>query len=119
MTIESKFASILLSMAFTNKNISINQLCGNCRIIMGAMGDEYVRKMAQLVVAQMLCNKGIEGVQHSALEVLEDLLIRYINDLGRHVHSNAEIARRTSCNPLDVVRVLVVFARQSFGDYQY
>jgi len=83
------------------------------------MSDEYARKMAQLVVAQMLGNKGIEGVQHSALEVLEDLLIRYINDLGQHIHSNAEVARRTSCNPLDVVRGLVLFALSNLEDYEH
>ena len=83
------------------------------------MSDEYARKMAQLVVAQMLGNKGIEGVQHSALEVLEDLLIRYINDLGQHIHSNAEVARRASCNPLDVVRGLVLFALSNLEDYEH
>lgn len=68
------------------------------------MSEEYPRKIAQIVAAEMLQSKNIEGVQKSSLEVLEDLLLRYLTELGRQSHKNAEIARRTVCNPTDVVR---------------
>lgn len=67
------------------------------------MSEEYPRKIAQIVAAEMLQSKNIEGVQKSSLEVLEDLLLRYLTELGRQSHKNAEIARRTVCNPTDVV----------------
>ena len=73
------------------------------------MGDEYARKIAQLVVAQILEKKELDGVQKSALEVLEDLLIRYLSELGRQAHENAEISRRTVCNPVDVVRMVGLY----------
>lgn len=70
------------------------------------MSDQYPRKVAQLVAAELLKAKGLEGVQLSSLEVLEDILIRYLKDLGRQAHKNAEIARRTVCNPADVMLAL-------------
>ncbi|KAI8100810.1 hypothetical protein M9434_005200 [Picochlorum sp. BPE23] len=70
------------------------------------MSEEYPRKIAQIVAAEMLQSKSIEGVQKSSLEVLEDLLLRYLTELGRQSHKNAEIARRTVCNPTDVMVAL-------------
>lgn len=70
------------------------------------MSDQYPRKVAQLVVAELLKSKGFEGVQLSSLEVLEDILLRYLKELGRQAHKNAEIARRTVCNPADVALAL-------------
>lgn len=67
------------------------------------MSEEYTRKIAQIVAAEMLQSKSIEGVQKSSLEVLEDLLLRYLTELGRQSRKNAEISRRTVCNPTDVV----------------
>lgn len=70
------------------------------------MSDQYPRKVAQLVAAELLKAKGFEGVQLSSLEVLEDILLRYLKELGRQAHKNAEIARRTVCNPADVMLAL-------------
>jgi histone H3/H4 len=70
------------------------------------MSDEYPRKVAQLVAAELLKAKGFEGVQLSSLQVLEDILLRYLKELGRKAHKNAEIARRTACNPADVMLAL-------------
>ena len=77
--------------------------------------DQYPRKLAQVVVAELLKAKGIEAVQLSSLEVLEDLLLRYLAELGRQAHKNAEIARRTVCNPLDVVRTLFLDLKQEMA----
>lgn len=77
--------------------------------------DQYPRKLAQVVVAELLKAKGIDAVQLSSLEVLEDLLLRYLAELGRQAHKNAEIARRTVCNPLDVVRTLFLDLKQEMA----
>lgn len=66
----------------------------------------YPRQVARLVAAELLKSKNIEAVQASTLDVLEDLLIRYILELSRQSKQNAEIARRTNINPMDVIIAL-------------
>lgn len=89
----------VLSMDKTRKDLY--KFC-----IIHKMSDQYPRKVAQLVAAELLKAKGFEGVQLSSLEVLEDILLRYLKELGRQAHKNAEIARRTVCNPADVILAL-------------
>jgi histone H3/H4 len=61
-----------------------------------------------MVAAELLKSKGVDSVQASCLEVLEDMLIRYMRELSRQSKLNAEVARRTNINPLDVLRALRV-----------
>jgi len=67
---------------------------------------DYPRQVARLVVAELLRAKNIDSVQASALDVLEDLLIRYLLELSRQSKQNAEIARRGSINGMDVMVAL-------------
>ena len=61
-----------------------------------------------MVAAELLKSKGVDSVQASCLEVLEDMLIRYMRELSRQSKLNAEVARRASVNPVDVVLALQV-----------
>ncbi len=70
--------------------------------------DAYPRQVARMVAAELLKAKGVDSVQASCLEVLEDMLIRYMRELSRQSKLNAEVARRTSINPVDVVLALEV-----------
>ncbi len=67
---------------------------------------DYPRQVARLVVAELLRAKNIDSIQASALDVLEDLLIRYMLELSRQSKQNAEIARRGSINGMDVMVAL-------------
>lgn len=67
------------------------------------MADKYSRQVARIAVAQMAETVGFDGVQESAVEVLADLMLRYIAQLASASHSYAEIAGRTDCNINDLV----------------
>lgn len=71
---------------------------------LSSCSDDYSRRVAQLVVGQLLQHRGIESVQTSALQVLEDILVRYIAEIGLQIHAVSELGRRTVCNPTNVVR---------------
>lgn len=91
--------------------------------------DEYGRAIAKIAVAQICESVGFQGYQqsstsssssaqgndgfvgfqsfqHSTLDVLSEVAIRYIVDLGKTAHFYANLAGRTDCNALDVVQGL-------------
>lgn len=65
--------------------------------------DDYARSAARVASAQLAEASGFDAVQTSSLDVLSDLLLRYIAQLGTASHAYAELANRTDANPLDVV----------------
>ena len=67
------------------------------------MTDRYSRQVARIAVAQMAETAGFDGVQESAVEVLADLMLRYVAQLASTSHAYAEVAGRTDCNVNDVV----------------
>ena len=67
------------------------------------MTDRYSRQVARIAVAQMAETTGFDGVQESAVEVLADLMLRYVAQLASASHAYAEVAGRTDCNVNDVV----------------
>ena len=68
------------------------------------MAEQYSREIAKVAVAQIAEATGFQAAQGSAVEVLGDLLLRYLSQLGTAAHSNAEQAGRTEVNLNDVVR---------------
>lgn len=66
------------------------------------MADEYSRRVARVVAAQMAELTGFEAAQESAVEVLAEVLIRYIQELCTAAHSYAELAHRTDFNVCDL-----------------
>jgi histone H3/H4 len=65
--------------------------------------DEYARRAARVAAAQLAEAAGFDRVQSSSLDILSDLLLRYIAEVGTASHAYAELANRTDANPLDVV----------------
>ena len=68
------------------------------------MAEEYSRHLARVIVAQTAESTGFEAVQTSALEVLADLLLCYISQLGSASSGYAQQAGRTDTNVNDLVR---------------
>ena len=69
-------------------------------------GDLFGRAIAKIAVAQICDSLGFNGIQHSALDALSDVAIRYISDLGRTSRYCANLAGRTDCNVFDVLLAL-------------
>eukprot|EP00891_Asterochloris_glomerata_P002166 jgi/Astpho2/2166/fgenesh1_pg.00040_%23_22_t len=67
------------------------------------MAEEYSRHLARVVVAQTAESTGFEAVQTSALEVLADLLLCYISQLGSASSGYAQQAGRTDTNVNDLL----------------
>lgn len=65
--------------------------------------DDYARSVARVVTAQLADAMEFDALQVSSLDVLSDLLLRYITEVGTAAHTYAELANRSEANPLDVV----------------
>ena len=69
--------------------------------------DKYARSIAKLVAGQLMAAEGLDNAQRSTIDILSDLLVRYIVEIGNQSHMYAELSRRTECSPTDVVSVLL------------
>lgn len=69
------------------------------------MAEQYSRHVSKIVVSQLAETAGFQAVQESAVDILADLMLRYIAQLGSASHSYAELAGRTDCNINDLVSV--------------
>ena len=71
------------------------------------MAERYSRHVSKIVVGQLAESAGFQAMQESAVDVLADLMLRYIAQLGSASHSYAELAGRNDCNINDVVSLQV------------
>lgn len=71
------------------------------------MATNYSRSIAQIVVAQLAEDAGFETAQKSSLDILSDLLLRYIAEIGRSAHAYADCAQRACPNADDVLKGLL------------
>ncbi|TKY65079.1 Transcription initiation factor TFIID subunit 8 [Spatholobus suberectus] len=69
-------------------------------------GDDFARAIAKIAVAQVCESEGFQAFQQSALEVLSDVVTRYILNVGKSAHYLANLAGRTECNAFDVIQGL-------------
>ncbi|MEW5313642.1 MAG: hypothetical protein WDW38_005194 [Sanguina aurantia] len=67
------------------------------------MAEEFSRRVARVAVAQLAEVQGFEAVQESAIEVLAELLLRYLSELCTSSHRYAEQANRSDANLSDMV----------------
>ena len=67
------------------------------------MSDNLARAAAIVAVGQLCCAAGFDAAQKSSAEVLGELLLRYIGEIGAAAHAYAESAGRTEATPVDVV----------------
>jgi transcription initiation factor TFIID subunit 8 len=65
--------------------------------------DKYARGIARTVAGQLMAAQGLDSAQRSTIEILADLLLRYISEMGSQSHMYAELSHRTECSPTDVV----------------
>lgn len=68
--------------------------------------DEFGRAVSKIAVAQICESVGFEGFQESALQALSDIAVRFLCDVGKTANFFANLAGRTECNVLDVIRGL-------------
>jgi len=66
--------------------------------------DKYARSIAKLVVGQLMTTEGLDSAQRSTIDILSDLLVRYIVEIGSQGHMYAELSHRTECSSTDMVR---------------
>uniref|UniRef100_A0A7C8YDD8 Bromodomain associated domain-containing protein n=1 Tax=Opuntia streptacantha TaxID=393608 RepID=A0A7C8YDD8_OPUST len=71
-----------------------------------AGGEDFVRAIAKIAVAQICENEGFQSFQQSALEALADVAVRYIKEIGKTANLYANLAGRSECNVLDVIQGL-------------
>jgi len=69
--------------------------------------EEYARSVAKIVASQMLTAHGVDSTQRSSLEILADLLLRFIVEIGKQSHTYAELSHRAECTPIDMVSVML------------
>jgi transcription initiation factor TFIID subunit 8 len=68
------------------------------------MADNYAYEAAKTSARALAGSAGFDVVQHSCLDILANLILRYIKEVGAASHHYAELAGRSETNPVDVVR---------------
>ncbi|KAG8662360.1 transcription initiation factor TFIID subunit 8 [Manihot esculenta] len=82
----------------------------------GASGDEFSQAIAKIAVAQICEGAGFQSFQQSALEILSDVTVQYISNLGKLSQSYANLAGRTDVNAFDIIQGLEEFGSlQGYG----
>ena len=71
------------------------------------MVERYSKHVSKIVVSQLAETAGFQAVHESAVDVLADLMLRYIAQLGSASHSYAELAGRSDCNINDLVSAAI------------
>lgn len=67
------------------------------------MADDFSRSIARVVVAQIAEGTGFDTCQESAVDILADLLLRYLSTVCASSHSFAEQAGRSQANLADTL----------------
>jgi transcription initiation factor TFIID subunit 8 len=68
-----------------------------------ASDDRYAMGISRIIAGQLASEQGFEEVQQSALDILADLLNRYILEAGNRTHLLTELSHRTESTAIDVV----------------
>jgi histone H3/H4 len=69
-------------------------------------GADYARALARAAVAQIAELAGFDAAHESAVDILADLLQRYLANVCGAAHEYAELAGRTQTNTLDALLAL-------------
>jgi histone H3/H4 len=80
--------------------------------------DKYARSIAKVVVGQLMTAEGLDSAQRSTIDILSDLLVRYIVEIGAQSHMYAELSHRTECSPTDMVRQRRLFFAKTLNIIQ-
>lgn len=68
--------------------------------------DEFAGDACKTVAAQICEAVGFEAVTASSLDTLSEVLVKFLDEVGFHSHSLAELSGRTHDNALDVLAAL-------------
>ncbi|XVF14420.1 hypothetical protein REPUB_Repub09cG0057700 [Reevesia pubescens] len=68
--------------------------------------DDFALAIAKVAVAQVCESVGFQSFQHSALETLSDIIVRYIYSVGKTANFNANLAGRVEADVFDVIQGL-------------
>ncbi|XP_059639898.1 transcription initiation factor TFIID subunit 8-like [Cornus florida] len=68
--------------------------------------DDFAQSIAKIAVAQVCGSVGFQSFQHSALNTLADVAVRYISHLGKTAILYANLAGRNECNVFDIIQGL-------------
>lgn len=68
--------------------------------------EDFSRHIARVVASQVAEATGFDACQDSAIEILGDLLLRYLTTVSAGCHSYAELAGRSQSNLSDVLLAL-------------
>ncbi|XP_022750735.1 transcription initiation factor TFIID subunit 8-like [Durio zibethinus] len=68
--------------------------------------DDFALAIRKVAVAQVCESVGFQSFQHSALETLSDIIVRYIYSIGKTASLNANLAGRAEANVFDVIQGL-------------
>ena len=78
--------------------------------------DAFVRYCARVAVVQVCRDLGFHALRGHAVDVLTDILLRFVGEVGRGASGEAELAGRTECNFLDVRAALGDVAGMQVGE---
>jgi transcription initiation factor TFIID subunit 8 len=70
------------------------------------MAEDFSRHISRVVASQIAESTGFDACQDSAVEILGDLLLRYLATVCSGSHSYAELAGRSQSNLSDVLLAL-------------
>lgn len=70
------------------------------------MADDYARSIARVVVGQLAEQAGYESAHETAIDVLSELLLRYLEELSAGSHAYAELATRSEINAYDALMAI-------------
>ncbi len=70
------------------------------------MAEDFSRHISRVVASQIAEATGFDACQDSAVEILGDLLLRYLSTVCFGSHSYAELAGRSQSNLSDVLLAL-------------
>lgn len=70
------------------------------------MAEEYSRSIARVAAGLLAENAGFDFAQESAIEIMSELLLRYVSEVCTASKLNAELAGRTEFNVCDVLMSL-------------
>jgi len=70
------------------------------------MAEDFSRAVARVAAAQIAESAGFDACQDSAIEILADLLLRYLTTICASSHSYAELAGRSQSNLADLLLAL-------------
>eukprot|EP00892_Ulva_mutabilis_P001092 jgi/Ulvmu1/10984/UM007_0163.1 len=84
-----------------------------------AMAEPYARKVTSMLVGQMAEVAGFDVAHGNAIDAVADVMLRFIQELGRNSLAVAELQGRTDVNALDLVDALQEFGMDCNDLFQF